>query len=255
MASLEIEIVPALSDNYVYLLHDAGSGATAVVDPGEAPPVLAALDRHSWTLTHILATHHHMDHIGGVPELRERFAVTLIGPAAETRIPGIDIAVADGDRCRVGDAEARVFEVPGHTLGHIAFWFAGSEALFSGDTLFALGCGRMFEGNPPGFWHSLDKLRALPDATRVYCGHEYTQSNLKFALSVDPDNAALQAAGKRIVALRAEGKPTIPSLMGEERAANPFLRADDPGMQASLGMSGADPAAVFGELRARKDKF
>jgi hydroxyacylglutathione hydrolase len=256
MAALEIVLVPALSDNYVYLLHDADTGDTAVVDPAEAPPVEAALAARGWKLTHILNTHHHMDHVGGNQELKAKWGCPIIGPRAETsRIESMDVLVSEGDSYAVGTQTAQVFEVPGHTTGHIAFWFKTSDALFCGDTLFALGCGRMFEGNPPGFWNSLLKLRALPDATRVYCGHEYTQSNARFAVAIDPNNAALKARAAEIDALRAAGKGTIPSLLGQEKAINPFLRADDPALQAAVGMAGADTIAVFAEIRKRKDNF
>ncbi len=256
MARLEVELIPALSDNYVYLAHDPDSGATAVVDPAEAAPVLAALERRGWRLTHILNTHHHNDHIGGNTELKARFDVPIVGPRADAaRIPGIDVEVGDGDRYTVGTQEAQVFDTPGHTRGHIAFWFADSDVLFCGDTLFALGCGRMFEGTPAQMWDSLLKLRRLPDSTRVYCGHEYTQSNARFAVTVDPDNAELAERAKQIDALRAEGRPTIPSTLGEEKRTNPFLRADDPAVQAAVGMAGADPVAVFAEIRKRKDNF
>ena len=252
----EIEIVPALSDNYVYIAHDAAAGATAVVDPAEAPPVIAALERRGLQLTHILNTHHHFDHIGGNAELVERYGTPVIGPRADAaRIPGLDVEVGEGDSYTVGTQTARVFDVPGHTSGHIAFWFEESRALFCGDTLFALGCGRMFEGTPEQFWSSLGKLRALPDDTRVYCGHEYTQSNARFAISVDPDNEALQAACRRIDELRSRGERTIPSELGEEKRANPFLRADLPEMQRLVGMEGEAPEAVFAEIRRRKDNF
>lgn len=256
MAKFEIELVPALSDNYVYLAHDPETGATAVVDPAEADPVLAALDRKGWKLTHILNTHHHMDHIGGNAELKERFGVPIIGPRADAaRIPDMDVEVGDGDTYTVGSQTAKVFDTPGHTSGHIAFWFADSDALFCGDTLFVLGCGRMFEGTPEQFWSSLSKLRSLPDSARVYCGHEYTQSNARFALSVEKDNADLQAKAQQVDALRAEGKPTVPGLLGEEKKTNPFLRADVPSVQEAVGMAGRDPTAVFAEIRRRKDSF
>jgi len=256
MPMLEIEIVPALSDNYVYLAHDAVTGSTAVVDPAEATPVVEALERRGLRLTHILNTHHHFDHIGGNTELVGRYGAPIIGPRADAaRIPGIEVPVGEGDRYTVGTQTARIFDVPGHTSGHIAFWFEESRALFCGDTLFALGCGRMFEGTAEQFWSSLGKLRNLPDDTRVYCGHEYTQSNARFALSVDPDNEALKAASRRIDALRARGECTVPSELGEEKRANPFLRADDPAMQRLVGMEGAAPVAVFAEIRRRKDSF
>ena len=256
MAKLEIALIPALSDNYVYLAHDRDSGATAVVDPAEAAPVLAALEQRGWTLTHILNTHHHADHIGGNEELKARFGVPIVGPRADAeRIPGIDVEVGDGDTYDFAGHQARVFDTPGHTRGHIAFWFPDSEALFCGDTLFALGCGRLFEGTPAQMWDSLGKLRALPDATRVYCGHEYTQSNARFALTIEPDNEELRARAAAVDALRAKGEPTIPSTLGEEKRTNPFLRADVPEVQEAVGMAGADPAAVFGEIRRRKDNF
>lgn len=253
---LEIHQIPVLSDNYVYLARDAASGATAVVDPAVAEPVEAALERLGWTLTHILNTHHHPDHVGGNERLKARFACTVVGARADReRIPGIDVAVGDGDRYPLGESIAQVFDVPGHTRGHIAYWFEESAALFCGDTLFALGCGRMFEGTPAGFWNSLLKLRALPDSAQVYCGHEYTQSNARFAVTVEPDNAELAERAKQIDALRAEKRRTVPSALGEEKRTNPFLRADVPEVQAAVGMPGADPAAVFGEIRRRKDNF
>lgn len=256
MAKLEVELVPALSDNYVYLIHDPETGDTAVIDPAEPDPVLAALERKGWKLGHILNTHHHADHIGGNMVLKERFGVPIVAPASEqARIPVIDVAVAEGDSYTVGTETAKVIETPGHTTGHIAFWFEGSDALFCGDTLFVLGCGRMFEGTPEQFWDSLIKLRGLPDSARVYCGHEYTQSNARFAVAVDPGNAPLAARAKEIDAARAAGRPTIPSLLGEEKRLNPFLRADDPAMQQAVGMAGKPASAVFAEIRKRKDSF
>ncbi len=256
MAPFEIVLVPALSDNYVYLVHDHASGATAVVDPAEAAPVQAALDARRWNLTHILNTHHHGDHIGGNQELVERHAAVLIGPKAETaRIPGMDVTVAEGDVVDFAGHTGTVFETPGHTSGHIAFWFADSDALFCGDTLFALGCGRVFEGTMEQMWSSLLKLRGLASTARIYCGHEYTVSNARFALSIDPDNVRLQARTREFEETRARGTPTIPAVLADELDTNPFLRADHPGLAAAVGMAGADPVAVFAEIRGRKDRF
>lgn len=256
MAALEIVLVPALSDNYVYLLHDAGTGATAVVDPAEAEPVEAALAERGWTLSQIVNTHHHHDHIGGNDALKAKYGVPIVGPRSEAaRIPGMDVTVGDGDTVDIIGHTATVYETPGHTTGHIAFHIADSAALLCGDTLFALGCGRMFEGTPAQFWTSLSTLRSLPTETRIYCGHEYTQSNARFALSVDGGNAKLKARAEEIDRLRAAGRPTIPSTIGDELDTNPFLRADDPAMAAAVGMAGADPVAVFAEIRKRKDAF
>jgi hydroxyacylglutathione hydrolase len=254
--SLEIVRIPCLSDNYVWLAREPASGAVAVVDPADPAPVRAALDARGWRLTHILNTHHHADHIGGNLALRQATGCTIVGPRADRdRIPGIEIEVGDGDRFALGAETAQVFDVPGHTRGHIAYFFAASRALFCGDTLFALGCGRMFEGTAPQMWASLSKLRALPDDTRVHCAHEYTQSNARFALHVDPDNADLRARSAGIDALRARGEATVPSLLGEEKRTNPFLRADDPVLARAHGLDAGDPAAVFGFLRRSKDQF
>lgn len=256
MNALEIALVPLLKDNYGYLLHERSSGLTAVVDPSEAEPVLEAAAARGWRLTHVLNTHHHSDHSGGNAGLKEATGCRVVGPAYDrARIPAIDEAVDEASGFRFGQQQARVLFIPGHTRGHIAFWFEEARALFCGDTLFSLGCGRMFEGDPATMWNSLSKLRALPDTTRVYCGHEYTEANARFALAVDPGNAALEARADRVKALRAEGRSTVPSTLGEEKAANPFLRADDPGLAARLGLAGAPPAQVFGETRRRKDVF
>lgn len=256
MPQLEIHQIPVLSDNYVYLAHSAATGETAVIDPAVAEPVLDALKAKGWTLTHILNTHHHGDHTGGNLQLKQATGCIIVGPRADAaRIPGIDVQVGDGDRYGFGGEQAAVFDVPGHTRGHIAYHFADSQALFCGDTLFALGCGRLFEGTPQQMWASLGKLRALPADTRVYCAHEYTQSNARFALTVDPANDRLKARAAEIDRLRAAGTPTVPSLLGVEKETNPFLRADDGGVAAAVGLSGADPVTVFAEVRRRKDHF
>lgn len=256
MSTLEIKQIPVLNDNYVYLAHCPATGATGVVDPAVSGPVFDALDETGWTLTHILNTHHHADHTGGNLEIKERTGCTIVGPRADRdRIPGIDVEVGDGDTVMLGEAEATVFDVPGHTRGHIAYWFAGSDALFCGDTLFVMGCGRLFEGTPAQMVNSLSKFKALPDATRVFCAHEYTQSNGRFALSVEPQNQALQDLMKQVDAARAKGIPTVPSTLAQERATNPFLRPDSADIQATLGMQGADVVDVFAEVRRRKDNF
>jgi hydroxyacylglutathione hydrolase len=250
----EIVLIPCLSDNYAVLMHDDQSGTTVLVDAPDAATIRAALDTRGWRLTHILVTHHHSDHVAGVEELKAEYGARVIGPKAGAgKIPGLDTAVVEGDKVPVGPFTASVIATPGHTLDHVAFWFEDAGVLFSGDTLFALGCGRIFEGTPAGMWQSLAKLAALPDDTAVYCGHEYTQSNARFALTVDPENARLKARTEEIAALRAAGKPTVPTTIGLEKATNPFLRAGDPAVAAAVGLAGAPAAEVFAEVRRRKD--
>lgn len=256
MSEFQIQQIAVLRDNYVYLLRDEATGACAAVDPSVAEPVLAALDRLGWTLTHILNTHHHHDHTGGNLELKQATGCTVVGNARDAaRIPGIDVRVADGEVIALGTAQARVLDVSGHTIGHIAYWFEEAGALFCGDTLFSLGCGRLFEGTPSQMWASLSRLRELPPEVRVYCGHEYTESNARFALQIDPDNPSLRRRAEEVKRLRAKGLPTVPSVLGEERAANPFLRADDALLQQAAGLAGDDPVAAFAEIRRRKDAF
>jgi hydroxyacylglutathione hydrolase len=253
---LEIHQIPVLSDNYVYLAHDVATGMTAVVDPATHEEVLEALAEKGWTLTHILNTHHHADHTGGNMALKQATGCTIVGPRADRdRIPGIDVEVGDGESYALGESVAKVFDVPGHTRGHIAYWFGDSDALFCGDTMFALGCGRLFEGTPQQMWTSLSKLRALPGSTQVYCAHEYTKSNAAFAITVEPDNGALVARKSLIDDMRARGERTVPSTLAEEIATNPFLRPDSPDLQRTLGMVGAPLVEVFAETRRRKDNF
>ncbi|MDE2376436.1 hydroxyacylglutathione hydrolase [Bradyrhizobium sp.] len=251
----EIRIFTCLNDNFGYLIHDTDTKATASIDAPEAGPIAAALEREGWRLTDILITHHHGDHVGGVAELKARHGCRVVAPHDKAaKIANVDLRVANGDVVKIGNLLGRVLETPGHTLDHVSYVFDAEKTVFAADTLFSIGCGRVFEGNYPMMWDSLLKLRALPDDFRLYCGHEYTASNVKFALSVDPDNPVLQARAAEVTKLRAENKPTIPSLLGEEKRANVFLRADDPDVAAQLHMKGAEPSAVFGELRERKNK-
>jgi hydroxyacylglutathione hydrolase len=223
---LEVVQVPVLADNYVYLAHDAATGETAVIDPAVAEPVLAAAVARGWTITQILNTHWHPDHVGGNAAIVAATGAKVTGPKGEAdRIPHIGRAVAEGDTVAVGASVARVLDVGAHTAGHIAYVFDANGVLFPGDTLFALGCGRLFEGTPADMFAALGKLMALPDATQVYCAHEYTQSNARFAVTVEPDNKALAARVGGIDARRAQNLPTVPSTIGEERATNPFTRA------------------------------
>jgi hydroxyacylglutathione hydrolase len=247
---------PCLADNYGYLLHDADTGVTAAVDTPDAAEIEKQLAVKGWQLTHILNTHHHDDHAGGNLELKRRTGCTIVGPRADaTRIPGIDVAVGEGDVVEVGRHRAAVFDTPGHTRGHIVYYFAETRAAFVGDTLFALGCGRLFEGSPSEMWNSLQKILRWPDDTCLYCAHEYTQSNARFALTVEPGNHALRERAEEVARLRAEGWPTIPSTLGTERATNPFLRPMSRELQATIGLSGATEVTVFAKTRALKDAF
>src|SRR5262245_5199004 len=251
----EIRIFPCLNDNYGYLIHDPATKATASIDAPEAAPVIAALEKEGWKLTDILVTHHHGDHVGGVAELKQKYDCRVVAPHDQSKpIANFDLRGKEGDTVKVGSLTARVLETPGHTLEHISYLFDADKALFAADTLFSIGCGRVFEGSYPMMWDSLLKLRGLPDETRLYCGHEYTAVNVKFALTIEPDNAALKARADEVTRQRAANKPTIPTLLGEEKKANVFLRADVPQVAANVGMSGKSAQEVFGEIRERKNK-
>jgi hydroxyacylglutathione hydrolase len=251
----QTHLFPCLQDNYGVLLHDPDSGATAAIDAPEAAPVEAALTEMGWRLTDILVTHHHADHTGGIAELKARHRCRVVAPHGEAaKIPLVDETVRENDKVRVGSLEARVLETPGHTAGHISYVFPADKLAFVGDTLFSIGCGRVIEGTPEMMWQSLLKLRALPDDTRIFCGHEYTQANIRFAKTIEPANAALAAREKKVEMLRAVRQPTIPSTLGEEKAANPFLRADLPEVAKSVGLAGQPAWKVFAEIRERKNK-
>jgi hydroxyacylglutathione hydrolase len=251
---LSIELVPCLTDNYAYLVEDRAADVLAVVDPSEAPPVLKALAGRK--LTHILNTHHHFDHTGGNQALKAEFGAQVVGPEKDrARIPAMDVGVVEGEPWSLGPHAARILEIPAHTRAHIAFVFEDAKAAFTGDTLFAMGCGRLFEGTPAMMWQSLSKLMRLAGDTAVYCGHEYTLNNGRFALTLEPGNPDLQARMKEVVALRDKGAPTIPSTIGLEKRTNPFLRPDSAEIRKALGMEDADTVTVFGEIRKRKDNF
>lgn len=254
MSKLEFFQFPTLSDNYGVLVHDPVSGVTASVDVPDAQDVKTALTKNGWKLTHILVTHHHYDHTQGIAQLKEEMGCKVIGPQAESaKITTLDETVGDGDSFDFGGDTVNVISTPGHTLGMVNFHFSGNGVVFTGDTLFALGCGRIFEGNAEMMWSSLKKLMALPTETVVYCGHEYTQANAKFALTVDPENSALIKRAAEIDDLRANGEPTLPTTIGLELETNPFLRAADGEIRKHLAMEGATDAEVFAEIRARKD--
>jgi hydroxyacylglutathione hydrolase len=253
---LELLTIPCLADNYAYLLHDAASGQTAVVDVPDAAPILAALQDRGWRLSDILITHHHDDHIQGVEALRAATGAMVLGAAADAhRLPRLDLALTEADGVSIGGEFARVIDVPGHTVGHIAFHFPESRLAFTGDSLMSAGCGRLFEGTPRQMWDSLSKLAALPPDTLVCSGHEYTTANLRFALTLEPDNPALISRSAEAAARRARAEPTVPVLLGTELQTNPFLRAPLPALKAAVGLPDADAATVFAEIRARKDKF
>ncbi|MBK1635163.1 hydroxyacylglutathione hydrolase [Rhodovulum adriaticum] len=253
---LEIVVVPCLSDNYAYLVHDPVAGATAVVDTPDAAPIQAELKARGWKLTDILLTHHHQDHIAGVAALRRDYGARVVGAAADAqRLPPLDLAMRDGDGVVVGSEKGTVLDVSGHTLGHIAYHFPDSEAVFTGDSLMALGCGRLFEGDAATMWASLSKLAALPPSTQVYSGHEYAEANARFALTVERNNPALQARAAQIAAARTEGRPNVPVRLSEELATNPFLRAKLAKVKQAIGQPGCADVDAFAEIRARKDRF
>jgi hydroxyacylglutathione hydrolase len=252
----ETKLFLCLKDNYGVLLHDPESGATAAIDAPEAAPIEAALRSTGWPLSDILVTHHHADHTGGIAELKQKHRCRVVAPQGEAaKIPLVDETVREGDTVKVGTLTASVIETPGHTAGHIAYWFERDKLAFAGDTLFSVGCGRVIEGTPEMMWASLLKLRALPGDTQIYCGHEYTMANIKFAQTIDPDNTALEARAARAAKQVASGVPTIPTSIDEEKVTNPFLRADVPEIAAAVGLAGKPPAQVFAEVRARKNKF
>ncbi len=252
---MEIYQIPALNDNYIYLIHDSISKATAAVDPAKAEPVLTALREKDWQLTHILNTHHHLDHVGGNLKLKNQTDCIIVGAKRDRdRIPGITVELTDGDILQIGKITARILEIPGHTRGDIAYWFQKSNALFCGDTLFAMGCGRLFEGTAEQMYNSLSKLKSLPISTRIYCAHEYTQENGQFALMIEPNNQKLIARMDRVDLLRSRNLPTVPFTLEEELATNPFLHADNPAMYIA-GKKALNPIETFAELRRQKDNF
>ncbi len=254
--ALEIVTVPCRSDNYAFIVHNPQTGDTAIVDAPEASPLIAELNNRNWTPSWVLITHHHGDHVEGLEGLQAEFDVKVVGAAADAhRLPDLDIAVTEGDEIEVCGHSARIFDVSGHTVGHIAFYVPEANAVFTADSLMALGCGRVFEGTFEQMWASLSKLAALPPETNVYSGHEYTAANAKFALTIEPENPQLQARVTDISEKRAKSVPTVPSKLGLELATNPFLRAADPGVRKSLGLEGATDAEVFAEIRSRKDNF
>jgi len=249
---LDVHQFPCLSDNYGFLIRDRATGQAACIDTPEAGPILAALDELGWKLAFIFNTHWHPDHAGGNAEIQKATGAISVGPAEVERLVPLDRKVAGGDEVMLGETRFQVIETGGHTLGHIAYYDAADHVAFVGDTLFALGCGRLFEGTPEQMWTSLQRLAALPDDTRVYCAHEYTASNARFALSVD-DDPALKARAEAVFAARERGAPTVPTTIGEEKATNPFLRA--PRLAARVGASGRADYEVFGAVRAAKDGF
>jgi len=255
MSQLQIHQFACLKDNYGVLVHDPETGQTMSVDAPCALRVQQELASKGWQLSHILTTHHHADHTGGNLTLKQGTGCTIVGPRAEAaRIPGIDVEASEGDVIAVGNFEVRVLETPGHTLGHVSYWIAGSSVAFVGDTLFAMGCGRVLEGSNEMMWNSLQKLAALPGQTQIYCGHEYTLANAQFGLTIEPDNAALRQRAQDVMALRGEGKPALPTRIDWELETNVFLRPHIAAIRNRLNMRAAADWRVFGEIRERKNR-
>jgi hydroxyacylglutathione hydrolase len=256
MPALEVRMFPCLQDNYGFLAHDPETGETTAIDTPDPAAYLAEAERAGWTITQIWNTHHHYDHAGGNAALKAATGARITGPGKDSRrIPQLDVGVEEGEVARLGAKTARVLETPGHTTGHIVYVFDEDRVAFVGDTMFALGCGRLFEGSPEVMWPSLQKLLALPDDTKLYCAHEYTQSNARFALTVEPGNPALQSRSRDIDAARAAGRPTVPTTIGLEKATSPFLRPHSPEIRTRLRLEGATDVAVFGAVRRAKDVF
>jgi hydroxyacylglutathione hydrolase len=252
----ETHLFVCLKDNYGVLLHDPSTGATAAIDAPEAAPIEAALAERGWRLTDILVTHHHADHTGGIAELKKKHLCRVVAPRKEaSKIQNIDVTVREGDVVQVGSMVGRILETPGHTAGHISYWFKQDKLAFVGDTLFSVGCGRILEGTPEMMWQSLVKIRNLPADTQLYCGHEYTAANVHFALTIEPKNSALRARAEEVVRLIEKKRPTIPTTIQQEKSYNPFLRADLHSVAGAINMEGANPESVFATIRARKDKF
>jgi hydroxyacylglutathione hydrolase len=252
----DVSLFLCLKDNYGVLLHDPDSGATAAIDAPDAAPVEAALKAKGWKLTDILVTHHHADHTDGIPALKQKYGCRVVAPQEVTsKYPFVDETVREGDKVKVGKLTGNVIDTPGHTAGHITYWFHDDALAFVGDTLFSIGCGRVIEGTMEMMWNSLKKLRDLPDNTEIYCGHEYTLSNIKFALTIEPNNAALKARAEEAQQEVANRRPTIPTMIGNEKKENPFLRADIAEVAAGIGMAGKPAEQVFAEIRERKNKF
>lgn len=253
---MEILTIPCLSDNYAFAIHDESSGQTAVIDVPEAAPILRTLSFKGWGLDQILITHHHQDHIEGLDKLLPAIGAPLVGAKADMhRLPKLELGVEEGDTFALGNQACQVYDVSGHTIGHVAYYYPDAGAVFTGDSLMALGCGRLFEGDAETMWNSLTKLMELPPETMIYSGHEYTAANAKFALSIEPGNKALIARAEDISKARARGDATVPSSLELELATNPFLRAGLPEVKAAVGMVGAPDAEVFAEIRRRKDNF
>lgn len=252
----EIHVFRCLQDNIGALIHDPQTGACAAIDAPEEGPILAALKETGWRLTDILVTHRHADHVQAIPALKSRLHCRVVGPQkAASEVPGLDAVVREGDTIKVGELSAHVWETPGHCRDHVSFWFAADRALFAGDTLFTLGCGRVMESSYAEMWHSLQRLAALPAEARMYSGHDYVMSNAKFALAADPENEALKRRVEEAKTGARDGRFLIPSTIGDERETNPFLRAGEPALAAAVSQPGAEAGVVFQALREWKNTF
>jgi hydroxyacylglutathione hydrolase len=252
----EIRVFRCLEDNIGALVHDPSTGACAAIDAPEEMPILAALAATGWRLSDILVTHRHHDHVQAIESLKKRTGCRVIAPLkAGDRVPAVDVQVREGDTVHVGDLQAQVWETPGHCADHVSYWFAADQAVFAGDTLFTLGCGRVLEGTPADLWASLQRLMTLPDEVRIYSGHDYVLSNARFALAADPENAELKARAAEAERARIESRFLVPSTMRQEKATNPFLRVTEPVIARSVGREGGEPAAVFEALREWKNRF